>query len=225
MAIDKKARGGGDAAKENRVSRSGNDRGDEKNREKLVPWPGPFFAVSALAVVTAMSLVLFHAALDRLLSTKVDEALEKLLSTKVDEDLEKRVRAEITQRLKDRGVSCTGTWTISVPVVFRPGVWDEVADRGVAEESIHRFMESRALRNVAKVHVFGFASADGPRNVNNRLAKQRAQTIRDKIQDEILPENRAVHVEVHGLGEDHMTNGVANSRSARIVACVPMAVN
>ena len=153
-----------------------------------------------------MSLGLFHSVLDRLLSTKADE------------ELEMRVRAEITQRLeqrlKEKGEPCTGTWEISVPILFRPGVGDDVADR-VDKESIRRFMESQTSRKVKKVYVFGFASADGPLHVNQRLACQRARTIEKKIRDKW-----PVEVEMHALGENHLTNGVASSRSARIAACV-----
>lgn len=168
------------------------------------PGVAPFCAVSALAVVTALSLVLFHS------------VLERLLSTRADEELEMRVRAEIAQRLKKKGVSCDDTWDISVPILFRPGVGDDVADH-VDKQSIRRFMESQTSRKVATVYVFGFASADGPIHVNQRLACQRARTIKKEILDDKWP----VEVEVHGLGEDHLTNGVASSRSARIAACVP----
>lgn len=188
-----------------------NSNGVDRNRGsggRRGAWRTPFFAVLALAVVSVGVLVLFHSALDRLLSTKEDE------------ELEKRVRAEIAQRLeqhlKMRGMSCVGTWDISVPIVFRPGVDDRVADR-VDDESIRRFMKMQTSRKVAKVHVLGFASADGPTEVNYQLAWQRARTIKDKIQQGKWP----VDVEVHGLGEDHLTNSVASSRSARIVACNP----
>lgn len=172
------------------------------------PWVAPFCAVSALAVVTALSLVLFHS------------VLERLLSTKVDEELEMRVRAEISQRLerhlKGKGEPCAGTWEISVPILFRPGVGDDVADP-VDEESIRRFMGTQTSRKVKTVYVFGFASADGPIHVNQRLACQRARTIEKKIRKG----RWRVDVEVDGLGENHLTNGVASSRSARIAACVP----
>ena len=193
----------------------------------------PAVLVSALAAVTVTSLFLSYIAVNQLMSTEftgpkpaflvVPGALLPLLpackrgsGAGGDEDDEKRVRAEIKQSLEGQGVSCAGKWEISRPVVFRPGVGDEVAGQ-IDEKSIRRFMERPALRKAANVYVFGLASADGPREINELLARQRAWTVKEAIQRD----NPTIAVEVHGLGEDHLTNSVTSSRSARIVACVP----
>ena len=126
-------------------------------------------------------------------------------------------RAGGRQYLEEEKVSCDGRWAISRPVLFRPDVGHEVADE-VDEQTIRDFLKWPALRKVKKLHVLGFASADGrPREVNDELAWQRAGTVAEAIRRR----RPTLEVEKYGLGEDHLTEGVASSRSARIVACVP----
>lgn len=177
---------------------AGNDTGNDwKSIAPILAW------VAALGAVTVASLVFFYLALDRL----IDDGEKK------KDEGEKRVSAELGRYLKEQqGVSCPGTWAISRPVLFRRGVANEVADQ-VDKKSIHRFMMRPAVRKAPKVYVFGFASADGPSDVNDRLALQRAQTVK------AIAQKYHMDVEKHGLGENHLTQGVADSRSARIVAC------
>lgn len=171
--------------------------------------------LAALAVVTVGALVLFGIGLYQLRSASRVKSIVFLLVC-CDEDDEGRVTAEIGRYLKEEKVSCDGRWAISRPVVFRPDVGDEVADE-VDERTIHRFLKRPALRKVKKLYVLGFASADGPREVNDELAWQRAGTVAETIRRR----RPTLEVEKYGLGEDHLTEGVASSRSARIVACVP----
>lgn len=170
----------------------------------------PAVLVSALAVVTVASVVFSYCAFDQLMYTKREAGAGG------DEDVEERVKMEIRQRLEEKEVPCAGKWAISRPVMFRSGVGDKVAGQ-IDKKSIRRFMEQPALRKAEKVYVFGFASADGPRDVNELLARQRARTVKKVIRRHYSP----IDVKVDELGEDHLTEGVASSRSARIVACVP----
>ena len=170
-------------------------------------WKGivlPLAWVVALGMVTFVSLVFFHLALDRLMS--IGSGGEKV---------EERVNAEIGQYLERKKVFCPGTWAISRPVLFRRGVADAVADRRGDEETIRRFMERPAVQRAPKIYVFGFASADGPSGVNHDLAQQRAQTVKAAVRQDYP----TIRVKTYDLGENHLTQGVANSRSARIVAC------
>ena len=193
---------------------AGNDAENDWKRIAL-----PLAWVAALGAVTIASLVFFYLALDRLMPTSTgDEAeeVETRVTTEIggEEEVETRVNAEIGQYLKEKEVFCPGTWAVSRPVLFRRGVANAVADR-VDEESIRRFMERPAVRRAPKVYVFGFASADGPDGVNDDLARQRAQTVKAAVRRH----EPNMDVEKYDLGEDHLTLGVAHSRSARIVAC------
>ena len=171
--------------------------------------------VAALAMVTVGALFLFGFGLYRLKSASRVKPVVVLLVC-CDEDDERRVKTEIGRNLNDKNVSCSGRWAISRPVVFRPGVGNEVADE-VDERTIRRFLKRPALRKVKKLYVLGFASADGPREVNDELAWQRARTVAEAIR----LSRPTLDVKKYKLGEDHLTEGVASSRSARIVACVP----
>ena len=68
----------------------------------------------------------------------------------------------------------------------------------------------------AQLYVFGYASADGPGSHNRTLSKQRADHVRALVE-----ETTQQVVGTFPMGEDHLVNGVAESRGARLVACVP----
>ncbi len=68
--------------------------------------------------------------------------------------------------------------------------------------------------------LFGFASADGEREGNDGLARQRATTVKNLLCNILNCDANGMTITVEGLGEDHPINGVANSRSARIAGCV-----
>lgn len=195
--------------------REGNRKRRRKPREKIGRGLSPTAWVAALTVVTVGALVLFGFGLYRLRSAFRVEPVVVLLAC-CDEDDERRVKAEIGRYLKEKNVSCSGRWTISRPVLFRPRVGNEVADEG-DERTIRHFLKRPALRKVKELYVLGFASADGPREVNDELAWQRARTVAEAIR----LSRPTLDVKKYKLGEDHLTEGVASSRSARMVACVP----
>lgn len=66
-----------------------------------------------------------------------------------------------------------------------------------------------------QLYVFGYASADGPGDHNRTLSKQRADHVRKLVEQ---TEQQVDHA--FAMGEDHLVNGVAESRGARLVACV-----
>lgn len=195
---------------------NGTENGTEDRKNKADrPGLSPTAWVAALTVVTMGALVLFGFGLYRLMdASRVKPVIVLLVCC--DDDDERRVKVEIGLYLKEKNVPCEGRWAISRPVVFRPGVGGEVADE-VDERTIRRFLKRPALRKVNKLYVLGFASADGPREVNDDLAWQRARTVAKAIR----LSRPTLDVKKYKLGEDHLTEGVASSRSARIVACIP----
>ena len=117
-----------------------------------------------------------------------------------------------------REIGCQQPLIVSKPFVFMPGDWTKPID-GV-ETQVEEFLQKccsslgKELKHI--LYVVGFASADGPGDQNEKLACDRAQTIRCLIKKK-FPGWR---IHTRSLGEDHLTSGVADSRSARIVFCV-----
>lgn len=124
-------------------------------------------------------------------------------------DNEWRLKGEIAQRLCSNGASAE----ISEPILFE---WAQTApaDEQAARKIIKAFLNKPELKN-GKLHVLGFASGDGGSLFNERLARQRAQAIVALVKEE--DSNRTLIKE--SFGESHLTNGVANSRSVRLVGC------
>ena len=79
---------------------------------------------------------------------------------------------------------------------------------------IKTFVSKPELQKV-KLHVLGFASGDGNRRYNENLARQRAAAVATIVRK--LDSSRKLRE--HSWGENHLTSGVANSRSVRIVGC------
>ena len=132
---------------------------------------------------------------------------------------EERLKTEIRNKLKAEGAECVGDLRISPPIVFRPRESDEpVATTG--PDSVKHAVQSLKLKTEdgAQLYVFGYASADGPGNHNRMLSTQRAAQV---VREVVRQTGRQV-VATFPMGEDHLVNGVAESRGARLVACVQL---
>lgn len=129
---------------------------------------------------------------------------------------EERLKKEIRNKLKAEGAECDGDLRISPPVVFRPRESDEPAATA-GPDSVQHAVQSLSLEGEAQyqLYVFGYASADGPGDHNRTLSKQRADHVRMLVEQ---TEQQVDHT--FAMGEDHLANGVAESRGARLVACV-----
>ena len=124
-------------------------------------------------------------------------------------DDEWRLREEIAERLCHGGAP-----KISEPILFKRGMATPMDER--AAEIIRAFLTKPELQEV-DLHVLGFASGDGGSQHNENLARQRAETVAAAVR-ELYPDRT---LRKDSWGEAHLTNGVANSRSARIVGCRP----
>ena len=130
--------------------------------------------------------------------------------------LEERLKTEIRNKLKEENAECVGHLRISPPVVFRPRESDEPAALA-GPDSVQHAVQALSLEGEAQyqLYVFGYASADGPGDHNRTLSKQRADHVRKLVEQ---TEQQVDHT--FAMGEDHLVNGVAESRGARLVACV-----
>ena len=106
---------------------------------------------------------------------------------------------------------------VSAPFLFKPGQWKSPISQ--PEAWVADLKRQYQLPNRGAVgqtlYVFGLASADGSGDFNKRLARDRAKTVRAIVKRE-LP---GLNIRLRSLGENHLTNTVANSRSARLVSC------
>lgn len=127
-------------------------------------------------------------------------------------DEEWLLKNEIARRRCDGGPT-----KISEPILFKRAQID-LADERVAEATIKAFLAKPELQNV-KLHVIGFASGDGNSQYNDNLARQRARAVVAIVQN-LAPRRTPIE---DSWGETHLTNGVANSRSVRLVGCRPEA--
>ena len=139
----------------------------------------------------------------------------------VDDD-EKWLREEIARR-----ISCEEAHlSMSEPLVFQPHQGtiandEQGAARTWAENAVAE-LRTQEIEN-GRIYLFGFASADGEASNNERLSRSRIAAVGAYV-DEALDgddawNGRRPTVERRALGEMHWTNGVAASRSVRIVAC------
>lgn len=108
---------------------------------------------------------------------------------------------------------------VSKPFVFRPGEWEQPVGGTVVQIDNFKSKYEALRRSVTDgtLYVFGFASADGPSSNNERLALNRANTVRGLV----TPYFSGWDIRSMSLGERHLTSGMANSRSARLVFCAP----
>lgn len=134
-----------------------------------------------------------------------------------DPRLEERLKTEIRNKLEENNIpKCAGDLRISPPIVFRPYESDQLAATA-GPDSVDHAIQSLKLETAAetRLYVFGYASADGPGNHNRTLSEQRADHVRALVEGK---EQQVVAT--FPMGEDHLVNGVAESRGARLVACV-----
>lgn len=127
-------------------------------------------------------------------------------------DDEWRLKAEIARRVCDGGAA-----EISEPIVFER---EQVipADEPAARATIEAFLNKPELQDVDELHVLGFASGDGDSRYNENLARQRAKAVATMVPD-LDPRDPRRTPSEDSWGENHLTSGVANNRSARIVGC------
>ena len=126
-------------------------------------------------------------------------------------DDEWRLKEEIARRLCDGGAT-----EISEPILFERAEATP-ADAPAATNLIRAFVNKPELQGV-KLHVLGFASGDGSSQYNRDLALRRAEAV-DAIVRKEDARDGSRPPRVISWGEAHLTNGVANSRSVRIVGC------
>ena len=134
-----------------------------------------------------------------------------------DPRLEERLKTEIRNKLEENNIpKCAGDLRISPPIVFRPYESDQLA-AAAGPDSVDHAIQSLRLETAAetRLYVFGYASADGPGNHNRTLSEQRADHVRALVEGK-----KQQVVATFPMGEDHLVNGVAESRGARLVACV-----
>lgn len=141
-----------------------------------------------------------------------DNAWTIVLPPDVRMDDEWRLKGEIAQRLCKSGPT-----EISEPILFERGQTIPTNEQA-AEAIIRAFLNTPESENF-KLHVLGFASGDGSSSHNKDLAWERAKAVAETARN--LYRNRVLREK--SWGETHLTNGVANSRSVRLVGCRPEA--
>lgn len=112
-----------------------------------------------------------------------------------------------------------GDPAISEPIVFRPGRADLEGSRtdGI-RRTLRVFLQEARRRPSVKIHLVGLASPDGDRSYNATLSGRRVEAVQRLISS-FGDEEGAARPEVHYWGEEHLTNGIARSRSVRLVSC------
>ena len=85
-----------------------------------------------------------------------------------------------------------------------------------AKEQIATFMEKPG--QIERLMVLGFTSPDGETGGNTKLSNDRVQAVKNKIKQDYGARFFG-DIETKPVGENNTINGIANSRSAVIVAC------
>lgn len=139
----------------------------------------------------------------------ISELIQKIQTIQVP-DTEKWMRKEIASI-----ISCSESDLIaSDPILFRVNSSEPNAkDLEMTRKDVAKFLQEASSNNL---YVVGFASDDGNQADNKQLSCERAITVKNLFKDEFKPDTEALPI---GLDENHFTNGVANSRSARFIAC------
>ena len=124
---------------------------------------------------------------------------------------ERQVKGEIEEKL------CGGRAAISSePILFGRGD-AALADEQRAQEVIKAFLGKPKLQG-ANLHALGLASGDGDHRYNKNLSTRRAEVVVAEVKK--LGGREPTKA---SWGENHLTNGVANSRSVRLIGCLPEA--
>ena len=103
---------------------------------------------------------------------------------------------------------------VSGPILFNRNESKNIADKLFFEFVLGQLKKLKG-RNVK---VFGLASPDGAVHHNNKLSLGRAQTVTKLIQNEWR--KKEVSIKTSHVGEAHLTQGITDSRSVRVVACI-----
>ena len=139
----------------------------------------------------------------------------KLCAPSASDDQEGLLRKQLA-----REIGCQ-TLMVSKPFVFMPGDWINPLDgvEAQVEEFLRKCCSALGKESTSILYVVGFASADGPGDHNKKLASDRAKAILETIRNLIRKKFPRWNIRTESLGEDHLTSGVADSRSARLVFC------
>ena len=111
--------------------------------------------------------------------------------------------------------NCRKTETIvSGPILFKRNESEHVEDEDFLKFVLGQLRELK----VGVVKVYGLASPDGGKHHNKNLSQCRAETVKELIlNSKIL--DKDVKITSFHVGEAHLTQGITDSRSVRIVAC------
>jgi outer membrane protein OmpA-like peptidoglycan-associated protein len=109
-------------------------------------------------------------------------------------------------------------------VIYKFGETDAVK---VYEDFLRKEVAPR-VTTAADIFISGYADVIGDEKVNNRISKQRADEIKDILQDELRKLGRRVTLKVYNFGEDEarspFTNGIPEGRAynrTSIIEVVP----
>lgn len=139
----------------------------------------------------------------------ISELIQKIRTIQVL-DTERWMKKEIASI-----ISCSESdLIVSGPLLFRVNETElDEKDLKMTRNEVTQFLQEVPGGNL---YVVGFASDDGNQADNKQLSCERAITVKKLYKDEFKLNTKVLPI---GLDENHFTNGVANSRSARFAAC------
>ena len=111
------------------------------------------------------------------------------------------------------GIDCTSV-SLSAPILFERDEFAELLpDQRQGLTSLASLIRSHEVYGLV---VLGFASSDGLRDVNLRLALDRANFVKTELVKCGVQKDR---ITVKAFGENHFIQGIADGRSVRIALC------
>ena len=119
----------------------------------------------------------------------------------------------VIEELRNKAKCMDSQPLVSPAILFEKNNGGDVLD----QKSLNTFLDQFTEGDVVRLVVFGLASPDGDEGHNQCLSNLRAETVLELIRKKL---DRDVNIEIEGLGEEHLTHGIANSRSVRVVACL-----